>query len=202
MKTTALLLPLLAFILFGFTGTAPQEPPAAYSIDKSHSQVAFKVRHLGISTVTGRFHDYDASLSVDPKDLSTFNTSAVIQAASIDTDNQKRDDHLRSADFFDAGAHPQITFTSKGVQNVQGNTFQVVGDLTMRGITQPVVLDVELVGTVRDPQGKDRLAFTAEGKINRKDFGLTWNRALETGGLVVGEEVTIVLDVAAVQQGS
>lgn len=194
---------LTVFVLLTVTGFIPRtaEPPT-YTLDKSHTQILFKVQHMGISTVTGRFNDFDATITVDPANLSTFATRATINTSSIDTGNTRRDDHLRGTDFFDAAGHPQITFISREVRNVDGAKFQVLGDLTMRGVTKPVVLDVTFSGTARDMQGKNRVAFVAEGKINRTDYGLVWNRVIEAGGQLVSEEVTIVLEVAAVQQAA
>ncbi len=175
-------------------------PPAHYKVDPAHTQVLFKVRHMGISWVTGRFEAVDADIWVDPSNLSTFRVEAIIPVASIDTGNEKRDNHLKSADFFDGERYPQITFVSKEVKSVEGSRFTVVGDLTIKGITKPVTLNVEYLGQARDPWGNTRIAFLADGRIDRREFGLTWNKALETGGFLVGNEVRIQLEVQAIQQ--
>ncbi len=165
-----------------------------YEIDNAHTKILFKVKHLGISTVTGQFKDFSGFFDVDPDNLSTLKASATIDTASIDTENSDRDNHLRSPDFFDAAKHPEIKFVSTKAKKLSGGELELHGDLTIRGVTKSVVLKGEFGGAI-NAMGKPRAAFTASGKINRKDFGLTWNRALDTGGLVVGEEVTIVLEV-------
>lgn len=171
---------------------------AEYTIDPDHSKVLFKIRHLGISTVTGRFDKFSGAFAFDPKNIQASKVTATVEATSIDTDVAKRDEHLRSADFFDVEKFPQITFVSKEIRDAQGGKFKVAGDLTIHGVTKPVTLDVELVGTVKDPWGNERAGFSATATINRKDFGLTWNKALETGGLLVGEEVWISLEIEGI----
>lgn len=170
-----------------------------YKIDPAHSQATFKVKHLGISWVTGRFDKLQGSFEYNPENLSESKVEAAIEAASVDTDVQQRDDHLRSPDFFDVATYPEIKFVSKEVRGGEGDKFQIVGDLTIHGVTRPVTLDSELGGTVKDPWGNLRAAFSGSTTINRKDFGLTWNKALEAGGLLVGEEVHIQLSVEGVQ---
>jgi len=173
---------------------------ANYKVDPAHSKIGFKVKHLGISYVGGAFNNYDAEFTFDPNKIEQANAKASIKVKSVDTDNKKRDDHLRSPDFFDAKDHPVMSFVSKEIKNVNGKNFTVVGDLTMNGITLPVTLDAVYKGTVTDPWGNEKAAFTAETTINRKDFGLKWNKLLETGGLVVGEEVLVSLDIQGVKQ--
>jgi polyisoprenoid-binding protein YceI len=152
--------------------------------------------------VNGAFTDYDATLQFDPADLRTLKATATIRVASINTGIERRDNHLRSADFFEAERYPEIRFVSKAVRNVQGNRFQLVGDLTIKGITKEVVLDVEFLGTAQGMQGELRAAFTAQGTIDRFDYGLQWNRLTEAGGVVVGREVTLLIDIEAVQEGA
>lgn len=202
---------LAAFVLVGFTWTPTPSTPAAsdapekeravvaWSVDKSHSNVGFKVRHLGISNVSGKFHDYEVDLAFDPADLSTLEATATIQIASIDTENQKRDDHLRSPDFFAAEDHPTMTFTSKEVRNVDGNDFELVGDLTIRGVTKEVVLDGTMVGTAV-MRGNEIAALEASTTINRMDYGLKWNKLTEAGGVVVSHDVEIILEIEAAKQ--
>ncbi|WP_243664887.1 YceI family protein [Rhodothermus marinus] len=160
------------------------------------------MRHLGISFVNGVFEDYDATLQFDPNDLSTLKATATIRVASINTGIERRDNHLRSPDFFDAEKYPEIRFVSKEVRNIQGNKFQLVGDLTIKDVTKEVVLDVEFLGTAQGMQGELRAAFTARGTIDRFDYGLQWNRLTEAGGVVVGREVTLLIDIEAVQEGA
>lgn len=173
---------------------------AQYSIDPAHSAVVFKVKHLSISTVTGRFEKFSGTFDFDGQNIKTGKAEAVITAASINTDVSKRDDHLRSADFFDAEKYPELKFVSKGIKDVKKNKFKVLGDLTMHGVTKPVVLDAEFGGEVKDPWGNMRAGFNATTKINRKDFGLTYNKALEAGGLLVGEEVSIILEIEGIKK--
>lgn len=191
-----ILLPVLILVLPAARSerSAASGEVVAWEIDRAHSEISFKVRHLGISTVRGRFDDFEASFELDPADLSTFRTSARIDANSINTRNERRDNHLRSDDFFDAENHPTLTFESKRVENVEEGRFQVVGDLTIRGTTREVVLDAELVGEA-DMGDTRRVAIEAETTIDRFDYGLHWDRVTEAGGLVVGRDVTIVLEI-------
>jgi polyisoprenoid-binding protein YceI len=182
------------------TQTQTQTLPATgtWTIDPSHSEVSFKVRHLGISKTRGRFGSFRGDIVVaDEPEQSR--VAVEIDAASIDTKDAGRDEHLRSGDFFDAEAFPTLTFVTTGVQQ-QGSRWRVEGDLTIRGVTRPVVLETELVGVVTDPWGNERVGFVASAALDREDFGLTWNTALETGGLLVGRTVQIDLEVEAVLQ--
>jgi polyisoprenoid-binding protein YceI len=170
-----------------------------WNIDPSHSSIQFSVRHLVISKVRGTFARWTGSLELDPAALTSARVSVEIDAASIDTREPKRDDHLRSADFFDVGNHPTVKFESREVRALGGDRFAVIGPITLRGITRDVELEVEYLGTGKDPWGNARVAFTAKAAINRKDFGLNWNQALEAGGVLVGEQVELSFDVQAVQ---
>lgn len=169
-----------------------------FDVDASHSTVEFKVRHLGFSKVTGRFNSYDAKFELDPEDLSSLRIDAKVDAASIHTGDEKRDAHLRSADFFDVENHPHLVFESTGVKRVSGEEIIVEGNLTIRGTTRPVELQGKYLGTATDPWGGSRVAFEGTTRINREEFGLTWNQALETGGFLVGKDVEIALDVQGV----
>lgn len=180
--------------------TLPNIAPGTYAVDPAHSEVGFRVRHLGLSNVEGEFESVDGTISVPDGDLSAMKIVATIDASSINTNNTDRDDHLRSPDFFEVDQHPEITFTSTAVEPLGEDRFLLRGDLTMRGVTRPVELEGEYVGAATDPYGNEKIGIAAEGKINRKDFGLTWNQALEAGGVLVGEEVTLVLDVQAARQ--
>jgi polyisoprenoid-binding protein YceI len=168
-----------------------------YEVDPSHTQVMFKVRHMGVSTVTGRFNRFAATFAYDPDDPSASWVTATIDAASIDTDNERRDNHLRSPDFFAADSYPNLTFQSTGVEEVEDGRLRVAGDLSIRGVTKPVVLDVVLEGTTVGSEGRPIVGWTAETTVNRKEYGLLWNRLTEAGGWVVGDEVRIVLEVEA-----
>lgn len=166
--------------------------PARYAIDASHSKVGFEVGHLVISTVEGRFTKFDGEIILADK----FNDSKVtanVETASVDTSNADRDKHLRSADFFDSEKFPKMTFVSKKITG-NAKSFKVVGDLTLHGVTKEIVLDGKYLGTAKDPYGNTQAAFKANGKINRKDFGLTWNKMVEASP-AVGDEVTIALSV-------
>jgi polyisoprenoid-binding protein YceI len=170
-----------------------------YQIDRAHSDVSFTVRHL-VSRVRGHFPDVEGAVDFDPADPAAGSVRVTIQAASITTNEPARDAHLRSDDFFAVDAHPTLTFVSREVRPRGAQTLDVAGDLTIRGVTRPVTLAATYLGQAKDPWGNDRVAFEAETTINRKDFGLAWNAALETGGVLVGDEVRIHLEVQAIGQ--
>ena len=166
-----------------------------YDIDPSHSSAQFSVRHMMVTNVRGEFTKMSGTLTLDEKNLKNSKVEAVIDAKTINTREAKRDEHLRSPDFFDVEKHPQITFTSTEFKKAGKEKYKVKGNLTMRGVTKPVVLDVEMPSAeAKDPWGNVKRGATATTTVNRKDFGLTWNQALETGGVMVGEEVKITLD--------
>jgi polyisoprenoid-binding protein YceI len=172
--------------------------PAAttWQIDPAHTQVEFAVRHLMISTVRGRFSDVSGQLIVPGGDFSKAQLEAAIGVASLDTREPQRDAHLRSADFFDAERFPTIAFKSRAVESdpKRADRYVLVGDLTIHGVTREVRLDVTAEGRGRDPWGNERAGYSISGKINRSDFGLTWNQALETGGVLVGDEVKLAIE--------
>lgn len=172
---------------------------ATYQVDPVHSQVEFSVDHLVIFKVNGSFNEYQGVIEADAASKSLTSAKAEIKVASIDTREAKRDAHLLSADFFDAENHPIMTFTSKRVEG-SGDNITVVGDLTIRGTTKEVALKGSFRGENTDPWGNVRAGFTASTVINRHDYGLSWNKALETGGFVVGDEVTIRLEVQGVRK--
>lgn len=182
------------------TARALEKGTVLWRIDPTHTNVEFGVRHLMISTVKGRFGAVEGTVTVEDGDPATAQIDVRIDAASIDTRVEQRDAHLRSADFFDVEKHPALTYTSRSVERTGGGKLKVVGDLTIRGVTREVVLDVEELGTVRDPWGNDRAGYSAKGKLDREAFGLTWNQALEAGGVLVGNEVKISLEVELVRQ--
>lgn len=178
------------------TAAATATALRTFAIDKTHSEAAFQVRHL-ITKVRGRFVDFAGSIQFDADQPARSTVSIVIQAASIDTNTLDRDVHLRSDDFFAVETHPTITFTSTGITAVGGSDYAVAGDLTMRGVTKAVTIPVTFLGTAVDPWGNEKLAFEGELAVNRKDYGLSWNAALEAGGFLVGDEVKISLTIQA-----
>jgi polyisoprenoid-binding protein YceI len=166
-----------------------------YEIDTAHSSAQFSVRHMMVSNVKGEFNKLSGAVVYDPKNLAATKINATVDVTTIGTREPKRDAHLKSPDFFDAAKYPAIAFHSKAVSNLNGK-IQVRGDLSMHGVTREVVLTVEpLSPEIKDPYGLLRTGTTASTKVNRKDWGLNWNAALETGGVVVGDEVTITLDI-------
>ncbi|MFI5322705.1 MAG: YceI family protein [Thermodesulfobacteriota bacterium] len=177
-----------------------QAEAVTYIIDPDHSQVIFKVKHMGISTVTGRFDLLNGTYNFDEKNPANSSVDVTIKTASVNTNKQKRDDHLRSPDFLNIGKYPTITFKSKEVKKGKGDDFTIIGDLTINGVTKQVQLDSQYGGKAVDPMGNERTAFTAETTINRKDYGITWNKTLDSGGLVVGDDVKISLEVEGIKK--
>jgi polyisoprenoid-binding protein YceI len=171
-----------------------------WKVDPAHSQVEFAVRHMMITTVRGRFTDVKGTVVTEGNDSTKAQVEVIIDVNSIDTREPQRDAHLKSADFFDVEKFPYITFKSRRVTDVRGDEFKLVGDLTIHGVTREVVLEVTSEGQAKDPWGNERAGYSATTRINRSDFGLTWNQALETGGLLVGDEIKITLDLELVKQ--
>ena len=169
-----------------------------FTIDKAHSEAVFQVRHL-ITKVRGRFSEFEGRIDFDEERPDNSAVTVTINTASIDTNEPDRDTHLRSADFFDVATYPAITFKSERVRKTGANTFEVVGPLTIRNVSREITLPVTFLGVARDPWGKSRAGFETEITINRKDYGLNWNAALETGGFLVGDEVRISLSIQAVE---
>ncbi len=194
---------LLSATLAAAPGVRPADAPGAapirWQIDASHSELTFRIRHL-VSRVNGSFNRWSGSIVADPQSLGGGSVSVDIQTASIDTNNERRDTHLRSADFFDAENHPAITFRSTRVV-AQGRELQVHGNLTIRGVTKPVVLQGRMLEVGGTP-GRRRIGFEAETRIDRMDYGVAWNRAAEGGGAVLGDEVTISIAIEAVEQAA
>ncbi len=172
---------------------------ASYSVDNAHSDIGFSVRHMVFAKVRGHFTKWTAQVSFDAKDPSKSAIEATIDTASIDTREAQRDGHLKSPDFLDAEKYPKITYKSRRVEAAGDKRYKIVGDLTIHGVTCETALDAEELGRGKDPWGHDRIIFSAKGSINRADFGLKWNQALETGGLLVGEKVDIEVDVEVIQ---
>lgn len=171
-----------------------------WKIDPAHSEIEFKVKHLMITNVTGHFGQYDATVTASKDDFSDASITFEADVNSVSTKNSQRDEHLKSADFFDAANHPKISFKSTEVKKKDAETFVLKGDLTIRGTTRPVELNVEYAGITVDPWGQTKAGFELTGKINRKDFGLTWSATTEAGGLVVSDDVRLALAVQLIKQ--
>lgn len=172
-----------------------------WEIDSSHSGIHFSVRHLVIAKVRGQFGRWTGAVTVPDGDFGRATVEVTIDASSIDTGVEQRDDHLRSADFFDVASFPELTFRTDRVEP-NGERFRLVGTLTIKGVSRPVTLEVEPHGQARDPWGNERAAFSAKTSVDRRDFGLTYNQVLETGGVMVGERVDIEIDIEAVRQAA
>ncbi|MFD2554925.1 YceI family protein [Sphingobacterium tabacisoli] len=162
---------------------------ATWNLDTAHSEIEFKVRHMMISSVKGQFKNFEVSINSESDDISKGVVTVKIDTSSIDTKNEQRDQHLKGGDFFDAAQYPEITFVSTSVVGDVQDEFKIHGDLTVKGITKPIVIKAEFGGMAKDPWGNDKVGYTVKGAINRSEFGLTWNAALETGGVMVSEEV-------------
>ncbi len=182
------------------TQASAQVGTSVWAIDSAHSNVEFSVKHMMISTVKGQFADVKGTIRFDETNPEAAYVEASIGTASVTTFNEQRDQHLRTNDFFNAEQYREITVKSTKVERAGNNRYRVYGNLTIRDVAQPVVLDTEYEGQIRDAFGKQRAAFTASTEINRKDFGVNWNAAIETGGVVVGDKVKVTLHIAAVRQ--
>ena len=173
---------------------------ATYKIDPAHSEINFKIKHLMITNVTGSFTKFDGTMESDKDDFSDAKIHFEADTASITTHNEQRDGHLRSAEFFDAEQFPTVTFDSTSFQKKGEDDYTLTGNLTMHGVTKPVTLNVELGGVTTDPWGQSKVGFEITGKINRKDYGLVWNTNLETGGVMLGDDVKLQIGVQLVKQ--
>lgn len=173
----------------------------AWKIDSAHSQVTFSVRHMMISTARGRFGEVNGTVEFDEADPAKSSVNVQIDAASIDTRDAQRDQHLRSADFLDVANYPTMTFVSKRVEKIDNNHGRIIGDLTIRGVTHEVVLETEYAGQAKSPWGTTSAGFSAKTAISRKEWGLEWNAALETGGVLVGDQVNIDIDLEIIKEG-
>ncbi len=185
------------FSMITFAGT--QAFATTYNIDGAHSSINFKIKHM-LAKVNGRFTDWNGSFDFDPEMKKLGNFKANIKTASINTDNTKRDDHLRSPDFFDATKNPEISFVGKTAKKTGAKTFTVTGDLTMAGKTKPVTFDFEFLGEQKDPMGAVKAGFAGKTKLNRKDFNINWNKKLDQGGFVLGDDVEIEVLIEAEAQ--
>jgi polyisoprenoid-binding protein YceI len=169
-----------------------------YTVDKSHATVLFEVRHF-MTDVAGRFEDFEGTIRIDREQPERSSVEFTIRTASIDTSEPKRDEHLRSADFFDAATHPEITFRSTAVRPAGEDRYEVTGTFTMRGATKTITLPVRVLGELQDPWGNDRIGFGTSTTLNRKDYGISWNKALDQGGFVLGDEVRVRINLEAVK---
>ncbi|HYI24157.1 MAG TPA: YceI family protein [Thermomicrobiales bacterium] len=178
------------------TDTATTTATTVWTIDNAHSAVEFAVKHMMFATAKGRFGNVSGTIAIDNENVANSIVDVTIDASSIDTRDEKRDGHLKSADFFDVENHPAITFKSTSVES-RGDDLKVTGDLTVRGTTLPVVLNAEFNGQGTNPWGQQVISYSATTKINRKEYGLNWNAALETGGMLVGDDVKITIEIEA-----
>lgn len=167
-----------------------------YRVDPAHSNVGFKIRHL-VGIVTGRFADFGGTVRLEPADLTRSSVEFTVKASSIDTAEPKRDEHLRSADFFDVAKFPEIRFASTKITKGSGDTYQVTGQFTLHGTTKEITIPVDYLGSVKDPWGNDRAGFATTFNLNRKEYGVLWNKALDSGGFLVGDDVTVTVNVEA-----
>ncbi|MEP7013395.1 MAG: YceI family protein [Acidobacteriota bacterium] len=201
MAAPRLYVAVIGLFLLGGVGVGAQAPPAPapaiYHADLDHSSVGFSVRHF-VTPVPGRFRDFSATLRYDRDDPSRSSVEFRVKAASIDTDNDDRDAHLRSADFFDAARFPELTFATTGVRALEATRFEVTGDLSIHGVVRRVTLPVTLLGLVRTPQG-ERIGFETAFTLDRKDYGITWNRVLEGAGALLGDEVKVTITIEALR---
>jgi polyisoprenoid-binding protein YceI len=169
-----------------------------FEVDRSHSSVGFKVRHL-VSNVTGRFGDFSGTVMLDLTDPSRSSVAFKIKAASIDTQEPKRDGHLKSPDFFEVEKFPEWTFASTKIVKAQGNAYDVTGSFAMHGVTREITIPVELLGTAKDPWGNERAGFSSSFSLNRKEYGIVWNKILDAGGTLLGDEVTVSINLEAIK---
>jgi polyisoprenoid-binding protein YceI len=173
-----------------------------WEIDPTHSRIGFSARHAMVTTVRGAFNDVEGALVADLDEMENSSAKVVLKTASVDTRNQQRDDHLRSADFFDAEKWPEITFTSTLIEEVEDNAYMVSGDLTIRDVTRPIVIPLALVGVEVDSFGLTRAGFEGSRRINRRDFGLEWNVVLDTGGVMISERIMLEFEISAVKKAA
>ncbi len=189
------ILTVFALIALATTATFAAD---TYTSDPAHSNVGFKIRHL-VSYVTGRFTDFNAAIQLEPADPTKSSVTFTIKAASIDTNEPKRDAHLKSPDFFDVAKYPELTFTSTKIVKGSGDTYQVTGTFAMHGVTKEITIPVEFLGTTKDPWGTDRAGFSTSFVLDRKDYGIVWNKVLDAGGTLVGDEVTATINLEAMK---
>src|SRR5688572_23776011 len=181
------------------TVTLPASLTGTYAIDPAHSRIGFVARHAMVTKVRGSFNEFEGSGHLDAEDPARSHATLTIEASSIDTRNGDRDAHLRSNDFFDMETYPRITFASTAVEQVDVDQFRLTGDLTIKGVTKPVAIEFEYTGSAVDPFGNQRIGFEGKTTVNRKDWGLNWNAALDAGGVLVSEKVTLEFEVSAIR---
>jgi polyisoprenoid-binding protein YceI len=181
------------------TATIPSTLTGTYAIDPTHSRIGFVARHAMVTRVRGSFNEFDGSGYFNAEDPTASHLALTIQAASIDTRNADRDGHLKGNDFFDIAAYPEITFASTAVERVDAESYRVTGDLTIKGVTKPVTVDFEYTGSAIDPYQNQRIGLEGKTTVNRKDWGLNWNAALDAGGVLVSEKVTLEFEVSAIR---
>ena len=186
---------LLAAAALATSGACATE---TFDIDTSHSNVSFKIRHL-ISNTAGRFSDFSGSIAFDAADPARSSVSLTIKSASIDTADAKRDGHLKSPDFFDVAKYPELTFASTKISKSSGNTYNVTGNFTMHGVTREITIPVEILGVAKDPWGNERAGFSTSFTLDRKDYGIVWNKVLDAGGTLLGNEVAVSINIEAVK---
>jgi polyisoprenoid-binding protein YceI len=181
------------------TDTLTLAPTGTYAIDPTHSRIGFSARHAMVTKVRGSFNEFEGTGHLDAENPARSHLQLTIKAASIDTRNADRDAPLKSNDFFDMETYPEITFASTAVEQLDADNYQVTGDLTIKGVTKPVTVDFEYTGTAVDPYDNQRIGFEGKTTVNRKDWGVSWNAALEAGGVLVSEKVTLEFDVSAIR---
>ncbi|GAC1331044.1 MAG: YceI family protein [Candidatus Dormibacteria bacterium] len=173
--------------------------PDKLTIDRSHSVIGFTARHFMVTTVRGQFKDFDGTIEIEGKDHETLKVDVVIKTASVTTNTEQRDEHLRSADFFDVEKYPEMHFVSTGAEKKGADAYVLRGDLTIKDVTVPIQLDATIEGSFNDPYGNERTGVTLRGAINREDFGLTWNQVLEAGAVMVGKTINLEIEVAVLR---
>jgi len=195
LKLNKLFLSFCAVCAIGLQGYA-----ADYKIDEAHTAVSFKVKHLGISYTQGKFENVAGTFNFAPEQIKQSKANAIIKVSSLNTGIKQRDEHLKSPEFFDADKYPEITFVTQSVKPSGKDAYDIIGNLTIHGVTKPVVLKANYEGTVKDPWGNERAGFTASTKINRQDYGMNFNKTVDNGGLLVGDEVWISLEVEGIKE--
>ena len=181
------------------SATVVSVPTGTWTVDPSHSNVEFQVKHLGIATVRGAFRAFEGTLEI-PSDLTSARAYGTVEVASVDTNEAQRDEHLRSPDFFDVANHAQLSFASTAIRPLDDDSFEITGDLTLHGVTNPVTLTAEITGTEQDPWGNERVGLEVTGQLSRGDYDMTFNQALGSGNVLVSDKVKLRLDISAVKQ--
>jgi polyisoprenoid-binding protein YceI len=181
------------------TATTTLIPAGTWAVDPKHSTVEFQVKHMGIANVKGKFNEFAGTLEIGD-DLATAKATGTVKVASVDTNEEQRDAHLRSADFFDAETHPELSFAATAIEPVDEETFRIAGDLTLHGITRPITLEAVVQGTDVDQWGNDRVGLEVVGQLKRSDYDMKFNQALGSGNMLVGDKVKLVLDISAIKQ--